>query len=80
LRVRDDGKGIDMKVRVQDGHAGHYGLRGMRERAKLVGGRLDVWSELNSGTEVELNIPAAIAYSSYSGHQSEPYGSEVSHD
>jgi hypothetical protein len=34
----------------------------MRERAKRVGGKLTVWSELESGTEVELNIPAARAY------------------
>jgi signal transduction histidine kinase len=63
MRVRDDGRGIDPKVLSQDGQAGHYGLHGMRERAKLVGGRLDVWSELDSGTEVELSIPGPIAYS-----------------
>ena len=28
-----------------DGRAGHYGLHGMRERAKLVGGKLAVWSD-----------------------------------
>jgi hypothetical protein len=33
------------------------------ERAKLVGGKLSVWSELDSGTEVELTIPGLIAYS-----------------
>jgi signal transduction histidine kinase/ligand-binding sensor domain-containing protein len=68
MRVRDDGKGIDPKVLTQDGQAGHYGLHGMRERAKLVGGRLDVWSEVGSGTEVELGIPAPIAYSHATGH------------
>jgi signal transduction histidine kinase len=62
LRLRDDGKGIDPKVRSDDGHEGHYGLRGMRERAKLLGGKLTVWSERDSGTEVELIIPAAHAY------------------
>jgi signal transduction histidine kinase len=62
MRVRDDGRGIDPKVLTRDGRTGHYGLHGMRERAKLIGGHLDVWSKLNSGTEVELNIPAAIAY------------------
>ena len=62
LRVRDDGKGIDPKVLTGDGRAGHFGLRGMRERAKLVGGKLDVWSELDTGTEVELTIPASLAY------------------
>jgi signal transduction histidine kinase/ligand-binding sensor domain-containing protein len=64
LRLRDDGKGIDPKVLSDDGHEGHYGLRGMRERARLLGGSLTLWSELNSGTEVELIIPAARAYTS----------------
>ena len=62
LRVRDDGNGMDSKVLNEDGRIGHYGVRGMRERAKLVGGKLDVWSEIGSGTEIELSIPAKIAY------------------
>src|SRR5467141_2116077 len=62
LRVRDDGKGIDPEVLEGAGRAGHWGLHGMRERAKLVGGKLDVWSEIGSGTEVDLNIPASAAY------------------
>jgi signal transduction histidine kinase/streptogramin lyase len=74
MRVRDDGRGIDSKVLTHDGRAGHYGLHGMRERAKLVGGQLDVWSKLNSGTEVELNIPATIAYRPSSGRRSGPSG------
>jgi len=62
MRVWDDGKGIDAKHLDGDGYAGHYGLRGMRERAELMGGKLAVWSELDSGTEVELSIPASRAY------------------
>ena len=62
LRVRDDGKGIDSKILSGDGRDGHFGLRGMRERAKLVGGQLEVWSDAGEGTEVELSIPASIAY------------------
>jgi len=62
LRVRDNGKGIDPKLTSDDGPEGHFGLRGMRERAKLIGGELTVWSELDSGTEVELSIAAARAY------------------
>jgi signal transduction histidine kinase len=65
LRVRDDGKGIDSKVLRGDGregHEGHYGLYGMRERAKVVGGKLTIWTELNNGTEIELIIPGARAY------------------
>ena len=62
LRVRDDGKGIEPKFLSADGRAKHYGLHGMRERAKLVGGKLAVWSKLDSGTEVDLSIPASTAY------------------
>jgi signal transduction histidine kinase/streptogramin lyase len=62
LRVRDDGKGIDPKVLGGEGREGHYGLHGMRERAELVGGKVAVWSERDSGTEVELSIPASTAY------------------
>jgi len=62
LRVRDNGKGIDPKVLSEGGRAGHHGLPGMQERARLVGGKLVIWSELDSGTEAELTIPAAVAY------------------
>jgi signal transduction histidine kinase len=62
LRVRDDGKGIDAEHLDGGGYAGHYGLCGMRERAKLMGGKLAVWSERDSGTEVELSISASRAY------------------
>jgi hypothetical protein len=34
----------------------------MRERAKLVGGELVVWTKPDSGTEVELSISASTAY------------------
>src|SRR6267154_1799368 len=69
LRVRDDGKGIDLKLLNDDERPGHYGMRGMRERAKLLGGKLTVWSELDSGTEVELSIPAANAYATADGRR-----------
>ena len=49
LLVRDDGKGLDPAVLSEEGRPGHWGLHGMRERAKLVAGRLDVWSRLDSG-------------------------------
>ncbi len=62
LRIRDDGKGIDPKVLAEGGRDGHYGLAGMRERAKLVGGNLDIRSAIDSGTEAELAIPASVAY------------------
>jgi signal transduction histidine kinase/ligand-binding sensor domain-containing protein len=62
VRVRDNGKGIDPQHLSDHGSGGHFGLRGMRERAKLTGGKLTVWSEQGSGTEVELSIPGDHAY------------------
>ncbi len=62
LRVRDNGKGIDPQFLREEGRAGHYGIQGMRERAKLTGGHLTVWSAPHSGTEVDLSIPASRVY------------------
>ncbi|HVP00236.1 MAG TPA: two-component regulator propeller domain-containing protein [Bryobacteraceae bacterium] len=63
LRVRDDGRGIDPEV-LKQGREGHFGLPGMRERAKLMGGTFEVWSEVDEGTEVELIVPGSAAYAS----------------
>jgi signal transduction histidine kinase len=64
VRVRDDGIGMDAGA-IQEGRAGHFGLKGMRERAKGAGAQLDVWSEEGAGTEVELTIPASVAYGAH---------------
>jgi len=71
LKVRDNGKGIDAKTLAEGGRAGHHGLPGMRERARLAGGKLTVSSQPDSGTEIEITIPASFAYAkSSSGGQS----------
>jgi len=62
LRIRDDGKGIDPKILTAEEPAGHFGLSGMRERAKLIGGKLTVWSAPESGTHIELNVPVDHIY------------------
>jgi signal transduction histidine kinase len=62
LRIRDDGEGIQPKVREEGRRAGHWGLPGLRERAQEIGAQLDLWSEAGAGTEVQLIIPAAVAY------------------
>lgn len=53
LRVVDDGIGLDGPVDA------HGGIRGMRERAMLVGGDLSVTSFRGGGTEIRLSVPAA---------------------
>lgn len=70
LRVRDNGKGITSTVLGDRGRAGHHGLPGMHERARLIGAELVIWSELDSGTEIELRVPAAVAYSKSASGQS----------
>ena len=69
MRVRDDGCGIDSEVANLGARAGHWGLPGMRERAKGFGGNLEVWSEHGAGTEIELTIPAGIAYGESDVHR-----------
>jgi signal transduction histidine kinase len=62
LWVRDDGRGIDQTVLDTGSRAGHYGLPGMSERAIVLGGKLEVRSKMDSGTEMNLTIPASRAY------------------
>ena len=62
LRIRDDGIGIDPKVLAEGARAGHWGLPGIRKRAKLIGAQLDFWSEAGAGTEVQVTVPTSVAY------------------
>ena len=62
IRVRDDGIGVDPEILALGRRPDHWGLPGMRERCETIGASLKVWSQTNAGTEVELRIPAEIAY------------------
>jgi signal transduction histidine kinase len=62
VRVRDDGVGIDPTLLEGGVRAGHWGMTGMHERARRLRGHVNVWSKPNTGTEVELTIPASIAF------------------
>jgi NarL family two-component system sensor histidine kinase YdfH len=53
IALRDDGVGFDTTVDV----GGHYGLVGLRERARLAGGSLDLISEPGGGTTLTLVLP-----------------------
>lgn len=45
--------------------AGHWCLPGVRERARLIGAELNLWSRGATGTEIEIAVPASIAYLKY---------------
>jgi len=55
LSVRDDGSGFDVDAALAAGQG--VGLANMRERAELLGGRLDILSTPGSGTLVEVVLP-----------------------
>jgi signal transduction histidine kinase len=62
--IRDNGCGIEPRV-LHSGRDGHWGLRGMRERAERIGAKLKVRSSAARGTEVELRVPSRVAFESH---------------
>jgi len=69
MRVQDDGVGLPQELRQEheDGQItcaspeGHYGLRGMFERAQSIGGRLYLRPGAERGTSVEVELPLVEA-------------------
>jgi signal transduction histidine kinase len=57
LTVADDGRGFDVAGRQTV--AGHFGLRGMRERARRIGAAIEIESRPGRGTRVEVSVPSA---------------------
>lgn len=56
LNICDDGRGIQ-----QQETSGGYGLRNMRDRARLLGGELTIKSEPGQGTQIEISVPLEVA-------------------
>jgi signal transduction histidine kinase len=56
LRIVDNGRGFEQQD-VFSSLGGHFGLLGMRERAKRVGGEFRLASHPGEGTEVEVTVP-----------------------
>jgi signal transduction histidine kinase/ligand-binding sensor domain-containing protein len=61
VRVHDDGRGVSDEV-IDAGRPGHFGLQGMRKRAKNIGATLKVWSRVDVGTEVAVIVPGRSAF------------------
>lgn len=57
LAVEDDGRGFDDERLQDDSPKKHFGLVGLRERARLLGGRLRIESSPGVGTRVEAAVP-----------------------
>ncbi len=64
LRISDDGQGFDLSARAHaraDAHSRGLGLVGMRERAQIINGVVDVHSAVGQGTTVTLQVPIATS-------------------
>jgi signal transduction histidine kinase len=59
--VRDRGPGIAEEL-LQAGKPGHFGIRGMHERAARIGAALTVSTSPGAGTEWTLRVAASVAY------------------
>ncbi len=53
LTIADDGQGFDSKAVDSESH---FGLRGMYERAEMLGGHLEVEGQLGTGTTIRLQV------------------------
>jgi signal transduction histidine kinase/ligand-binding sensor domain-containing protein len=62
MSCRDNGRGFDPKAFRERQGNGHWGLRGMEERAEGLGARLSLTSAAENGTEVHITMPARLAY------------------
>jgi signal transduction histidine kinase len=60
MRIEDNGKGIDLN-KIKNGSS--LGVLGMRERTRLISGKLNIFKGSDGGTTVELTFPATANYS-----------------
>ena len=74
IAVRDDGKGFDP---ADARRLNHLGIGGMRERAKLVNGKIDLRSQPGQGTRVTLSVPITPPSRKESIAREEPHDSHI---
>jgi signal transduction histidine kinase len=73
-QLSDDGRGIDPEVLERGGREGHFGLVGMRERARKIGAALTLSSRPGAGVELVLTVPASVAFARGQRLASQPDG------
>jgi signal transduction histidine kinase/ligand-binding sensor domain-containing protein len=62
LSCRDNGVGIDSAILHDKTRDGHWGILGMRERSKKIGGEFNIRNQRSGGTEIEVIVPARRSY------------------
>jgi PAS domain S-box-containing protein len=54
LDITDNGVGFDLSIKKRNDS---YGLTGMKERAYLLDGKVDIWSEPGKGVKIKVEVP-----------------------
>jgi signal transduction histidine kinase/ligand-binding sensor domain-containing protein len=67
MSIIDNGPGVEPEILRAGERAGHFGLVGMRERAKQIKGELTIVNRPGAGAQVSLLVPFSVAYSDVSG-------------
>jgi signal transduction histidine kinase len=63
LVVSDDGKGFDPELALSRTQSReHFGLRGMQERARAMGGECEINSQPGAGARISINLPISGQY------------------
>lgn len=58
ISIQDNGAGFNTKfVEARSKNSSHFGLIGMKERVELLEGRMDIESNIGSGTLITIHIP-----------------------
>ena len=57
LQVRDNGTGLEPRKAAESGRGGSFGLIGMEQRARALGGSFSVTSKPGEGTLIEVRLP-----------------------
>jgi signal transduction histidine kinase len=67
ITISDDGSGLTEDIAAQALQSGHFGLLGMRERAKGIDAQLSFDGQQGVGTRISLRIKASVAYTAQHG-------------
>jgi len=61
VTVRDDGRGFRVQGDREGGLAGGFGLSGMAERVRILGGQVTLTSAPGEGTRLEVTVPLVVS-------------------